>query len=246
MKHRFQVFFALLAVLALSAPVFAIEFDAVEELEANPIPLDLAPSLVCGADVYNNTAATYFSSPTAPRWHVLDDGAFAAGTGPVTVECIDIGVNQTAVGNLTTDVFFYDTLTPAGPVCNATLLGGVRINWGSVPVGSFSSGLLSMTPPIVFPDDSWAVEIFFYSAVTPLTPSTTAGVLFANGGPTVGSNNAAAYYRDANANGVFECPSEARSFAAPNKAQFYLRLQAQVPPASNEASTWGNVKGLYR
>ncbi len=246
MKDGFRFLPALIALFVLAMPALAIDIDTVEEVAGTPVSLDIGgANLACGADVYNNTGATYFSTGSLPRWHLLDDGAFPAGTAPVTVECIDFSLNQTAAGQLYVRVNFYDTLVPAGPICNLAFLGGVTVNFGVVPVGAFSSGLLTLPVKIAFPDDSWCVEFSYLSAVSPDVASTSATVLFANGGPTVGSNNGGVYYRDANGNGSFECPGEARAFAAPNLSQFYLRLQRQLP-TSTDPTTWGSVKGLYR
>lgn len=233
---------ALLGTIALSAPAIA-EDDAVQMLETDPVLIDGGSPLVCGPDIYNNTGATYFYGTSTPRWHVLDDGAFPTGTAPVAADCIDIGFYQSVSEQLYVGVNFWDTLVPGGPVCNLSFLGGVTINFGVVGVGAWTASV-TLPSSITFPDDSWCVEMIYLKAL-PSTPSTGATVLFANGGPTVGSNNSAAYYRDANGNGTFECPSEARGFAAPNKAQFYLRV-TRVAPSSTEETTWGAVKGLYR
>jgi hypothetical protein len=245
MKAGFRFLLMVIAVFALAIPAFAAIEDAVETIEGTPVPLNIGGNLVCGGDVYNNTTSPYFSTTSLPRWHILDDGSFAAGTAPVTVECIEFSFNQSAAGQIYVAVNFYDTLVPGGPVCNLALLGGVTVNFGVQPIGAFTSGLLTLPVPVTFPDNSWCVELAYLSSLAPVTPSPTGTTLFSNGVQTVGSNDATTYYRDADGNGTFACPGEARGFAAPSRAAVYLRLQRQVP-TSTEPTTWGNVKGLYR
>jgi hypothetical protein len=232
--------------LALAIPALASEIDPVEMLQGSPVPLKQGSTLACGTTIYENIGTTYFYSTSAPGWNVLDDGSFPAGTAPVCVGCVEFGWRQNTAGQLYVAVDFWDTLVPGGPVCNLTWLGGFTVNYGVVPVGGWLSGSVELPSSITFPDDSWCVEMRYFSSLSPLTPSTGVFVMFANGGPTVGTNNSAAYYRDANGNGGFECPGEARSFTAPNKAQFYLKLAATLNPSSTESSSWGAVKALYR
>jgi hypothetical protein len=245
MKKCYQAFLFGLACLVLVAPVLATEIDPADAVQGTPVLIKGGSPLACGAVIYENIGTTYFYGTTAPGWNVLDDGAFPAGTAPVSIGCVEFAWRQQTAGQLYVAVDFWDTLVPGGPACNLAWLGGFAVNFGVVPVGTYLSGSIELTTPIMFPDNDWCVEMRYFTALSPLTPSTGAFVLFANGGPTVGTNNSLAYYRDASGNGAFECPGEARGFASPNKAQFYLRLSASGTTAT-QPTNWGAIKALYR
>jgi hypothetical protein len=247
MKKCYQAFLAALVCMVLAAPVLAIEIDPADVLEGSPLTIGGGSTLGCGTVIYENVGTTYFYSTTAPGWNVLDDGNFPAGTAPVCVGCVELAWRQQTAGQLYIAVDFWDTLVPGGPACNLTWLGGFVVNFGVMGVGGWISNPIDISSaPITLPDDSWCVEMRYFSSLSPLTPATGVFVMFANGGPTVGTNNSAAYYRDANGNGTFECPGEARGFTSPNKAQFYLRLSATLSPSATEPSSWGTIKALYR
>jgi hypothetical protein len=246
MTKGYLVVLGVLVLLALAASAVAEEIDGVQILQGTPVPLREGSALSCGTTIYQNTASTYFYGTTTPRWNLLDDGNFPTGTAPVCLGCIEFAFYQSASSQLYVVFDFYDTLVTGGPVCNLTWLGGYIIDFGVTAAGMWTSGTLELPTPITFPDDRWCVSMMYLRSVSPVTPSTTATVLFANGGPSVGTNDASVYWRDANGSGTFECPGEARSFAAPNKAQFYLKMDATLVPSSLESSSWGAIKSLYR
>ncbi|MFH1218988.1 MAG: hypothetical protein V1694_00850 [Candidatus Eisenbacteria bacterium] len=246
MKKCYQAFFAGLVCLVLAAPVLAIEIDPADVLEGTPIPIGGGSPLGCGTTIYENIGTTYFYSSSLTR-NVLDDGNFPPGTAPVCMGCVQLAWQQRTQQQLYVAVDFYDTVVPGGPVCNLTWLGGFTVNFGVVAVGGWISNPIDISAtPITFPDDSWCVQMRFFRLLSPLTYSTVAHVFFANGGPTVGSNNGTVFWWDANNNGTFDCPSEAYSFAVPNLSQFYLKLSATLTPSATESSSWGTIKALYR
>jgi hypothetical protein len=246
MGKCYHLLFASLMLLGMFASALAIEIDQAEVLVGTPVPLGDVGSLSCGTTIYQNTAGGYIYTSSTPRWNMLDDGAFPSGTAPVCLGCIEFGFYQGVQEQLYVEFDFWDTLVPGGPVCNLTWLGGYVINFGVVPAGAYTSGTLELPTPITFADDAWCVEMAYFKSLTPLSPATGATVLFANGGPSIGTNDATIYWRDANGNGTFECPGEARSFSAPNKSQFYLKLDATLIPSAVEPTNWGTIKALYR
>ena len=252
MTKFYCLFLVGLMCLAFAAPLLANEDEAIPTVGLQRVPVSLSPggAVACGSTIYENVGATYFYSTTGTKWHVLDDGKFPAGTAPVCLGCIEFGWRQTTAQQLFVVVDFWDTVVPGGPVCNLTWLGGFYVNFGVIPVGTWTSGPIDVSglPTLItFPDDNWCVEFRYYKQITPsLLTSTVAAVLFANGGPTVGTNNGTVYWRDANGNGAFECPSEAYSFASPNLAQFYLKLSATEEPSATEPTSWGTIKAFFR
>jgi hypothetical protein len=247
MSKWYSFTLASLMCLALAAAATAVEIDPSEVLDGTPTLIKGGSTLACGNTIYDNTATTgLFYGTTAPGWNVLDDGSFPAGTAPVCVGCVNFAWRQQTAGQTYVAIDFWDTVVPGGPVCNLTWLGGFAVNFGVVAVGGWIGGPIELTTPITFPDNSWCVEVRFFSSLSPLTPSTGAFVMFSNNGPTVGTNDATVYWRDANGNGTFECPGEARSFSSPNKAQFYLKLAATLTPSAVESTRWGAIKALYR
>ncbi|HVP58835.1 MAG TPA: hypothetical protein VMU02_12140 [bacterium] len=246
MSKWYSLILASVICLALASAAMATEIDPAEVLQGSPVLIKNGGSLACGNVIYDNSTTTYFYSTSAPGWNVLDDGNFPAGTAPVCLACVQLAWRQQTAGQLYVAVDFWDTVVPGGPVCNMTWLGGFAVDFGVMAVGGWISNPIELTTPITFPDDNWCVELRFFSSLSPLTPSTGAFVMFANGGPTVGTNDATVYWRDANGNGSFECPGEARGFSSPNKAQFYLKLSATTTPSSRESSRWGAIKALYR
>ena len=251
MIKLYCLFLVGLMFLAFAVPAIAVQDEAipVAGFQRAPVPLSPGLSAACGPVIYDNTGGTYFYSTTAPKWNVLDDGAFPAGTAPVCLGCVEYAWYQQVAETLFVVVDFWDTVIPGGPVCNATWLGGFYTSWGLVPVGGWLSGSIdvsSLPTIITFPDDNWAVQIRYYKSITPLTVSTRACVFFANGPIITGSGDTSVYWRDASGNGAFECPTEARGFAPPNMTQFYLKLSATEFPSAVQPSTWGTIKAFYR
>ncbi|MDI6809771.1 MAG: hypothetical protein QME66_12470 [Candidatus Eisenbacteria bacterium] len=249
MDKFYYLFLAGLMCLAFAVPLVAEEDDAIPAAGLQRVPVSLTPAnpFACGLTIYDNTAGGYFYSTSTPRWNVLDDGNFPAGTAPVCLWCVELAWQQTVQQQLYIVVDFWDTVVPGGPVCNLTWLGGFYVDFGIVPVGGWTSGSIEIMTPITFPDDNWCVQFRYYRQITPsLITSTGAAVFFANGGPTVGTNDGTVYWRDASGNNAFECPAEARSFAPPNLAQFYLKLSATELPSPTEPESWGTIKAFYR
>lgn len=247
MSKYYYLLLAGIVCLALAAPLMADEAVPVDILQKIPVSINQGAGQICGPTIYDNTLGSYFYSTTAPRWNVLDDGAFPAGTAPVCVGCIEFGWYQTLEQQLYVAVDFWDTLVPGGPVCNLTWLGGMVVDFGIVPVGGWTSGAIALPTTVTFPDNNWCIQFRYFRQITPtVLTSTGAAVFFANGGPTVGSNDATVYWRDASGNGAFECPSEARAFAPPNKSQFYLWLSATEQPSATKSTKWGTIKAFYR
>lgn len=228
----------------LTAPIMAGEIAEVEMIRGEVRPLtDYAPLDCCSQTVYDNQGSNF--ALVGPHWNLLDDGMFPAGTAPVTVSCLRPGWYQSDTAQTYIFIDFWDTLDPDGPVCNLTYLGGVGLNLGVVDAGAWYVDVV-LPSPVYFPDDSWYVQMSYYEASDPWTPSTVATVIFSESGPTVGSNDSLVFWLDADNSGSFECPDEESSFGADNKAQFFLRLGADLGPSATEETTWGAIKALYR
>ncbi len=216
------------------------------EGQLNPLnPIGGHEPLGCGPTIYECTGGNYFYSSSVVR-NVLDDGRFPTGTGPVCVGCIRFAWYQRQSQQLYVVVDFWDRLLPDGPICNLDWLGGVIVDFGTVPVGGWISADTELPSVIRFPDDDWCVQMRFFRSLSPATYSTVSHVMFANGGPTVGSNDHTKFWWDANNNGQFDCPTETYYFAAPNKSQFYFWIAASALPSGAEEGTWGGIKALFR
>ena len=245
MKKCYQVALVGLVCSLLAAPVMAAEITEVEWIQATVRPLTgYSPLDCCSETIYDNQGGNIALSGQ-PRWNLLDDGSFPAGTAPISVSCFRPGLVQTDTAQLYLIIDFWDTLDPDGPVCNLSYLGGLGLDFGVLRPGAWYTDVVLPTP-IYFPDDTWYVQMSFYVSVDPWTPSTTGTAIFAQNGPSVGTNDSLLFWLDADENGSFECPDEERTFGTDYKAQFFLRLGADVGPSSTESTTWGGVKALYR
>jgi len=245
MNRCYRVIFVSSVCLLLAVPMMAAEIARVEILEESLRPLGgSAPFACCETSVYENITGSLFALAATPRWNMMDDGAFPAGTAPVDVYCFRVGFDQAVAERLILVMDFWDTVVPAGPVCNLTYIGGIALDFGTIAVGGWWYEHVLSTP-ITFPDDDWCVQMSFYQSYDPLVPSTNASVLFADGGPTVGSNDANVFYYDVDESGSFECPGEAASFGGSDD-QFYLRLGTGLMPSATEPTNWGAIKALYR
>jgi hypothetical protein len=189
-----------------------------------------------GSLVYNSTQGNLFSGGVNPP-AALDDGFFVPGTGPTLVNGVNFGYRtvNTDTNPITAIVSFFNTLTGNSSPVNTGLLGGFAINLGRPANGLYQSGMIDLSAlpggGIVFPDDNWAVSIVFIRTGTNIL-STNATPLFAGGPPALGAN-VDVYWRDANNNGMFDDPGDARFFGGPpNLSQFYLQLAAVPEPGS--------------
>ncbi|MGQ9603246.1 MAG: hypothetical protein ACUVUU_03455 [bacterium] len=234
-------------VFLLATVVNADLIEDFEVLEGDPSPLNPlggGEPLCCGETIYECICPEYFYSSTVVR-NVLDDGVFPRGTAPVCVSCIAFAWYQCSCEELYVVVDFWDRLVPDGPVCNLDWLGGVIVDFGTVPSGFWKS-LVILPNTIYFPNDDWCVQLRFFRCISPAVYSTVSHVVFANGGPTVGSNDATRFWWDANNNGIFDCPTETYHFPDPYKSQFYFWVAASPWPSELEGDTWGGIKGLFK
>ena len=232
--------------LIIAVPAIAAKIADMEFIEGTPRPFtDVSPLDCCSETVYENTAGPLFSLTGDPRWNLLDDGAFPAGTAPVAVSCFRLGWHQSDTAQIYMYVDFWDDIDPDGPVCNLSYIGGFGVDAGMCPSGAWYGDLI-LGSPITFPDDTWYYQITFWVSVDPLTPSSTATVLFAGGVTAVGSNDSLVFWLDDDGSYSFECPDEEYTFGTDHNAKFFLRLGADVGPSAVESTTWGGIKALYR
>lgn len=233
-----------LAASSLAAAELIYDVEVVEGQLVPWNPVGGHEPLGCGQTIYECTGGNYFYSSSLVR-NVLDDGAFPTGTGPVCVSCIRFAWYQRQQQQLYIVIDFWDTLNRNTTPVNTNWLGGVIVDFGVVPVGGWISADLELPQVIQFPDDDWGVQMRFLRLLSPPTWSTVAHTLFANGGPTVGSNDHTIFWWDANNDGVF-ASTEAYKFSDPNKSQFYFWIAASAVPSGAEEGTWGGIKALFR
>ena len=227
----------------LSPPVMGQIF--LEDVEAIPLS-EVDPRLFrTWSVVYDNTDGPYWITSVTPRWHLLDDGSFPPGFSPLILERVGYAIRVFETAPLYIRKGFWSLLNPDGPICNADNIGTSIGNLSHLAPGDWFLSHSTIGWEWYFPYDQWAVEFEFLISLSPDNPSPNATVLFASGGPSIGSNDGSVFWLDANENGFFECPAEAQEPELSEQAQFYLFLRAQEGVQS-ELQTWGLLKALYR
>jgi hypothetical protein len=232
------------ALVALAAG--AMSFGQIMNVTA--IALEKKVSIQSGGSVYDNRVSPYFTSGVRPP-RALDDAVLTAGSTNFT--CIEFGMNLSAAdAALSVSVGFFETVNYGAAVgtLNTGFLGAFLVSFSPIGAGgSYTSGLIDFTGVIpggiTVADGNLGVDLIFFNAAGALSTTTT--VLFAGGGPTVGSS-VDAYARDVNGNGQYD-PGEARFFnGPPNLANFYMRLTPEPSTYAAMATGLFGILGLRR
>ncbi|MFO0837478.1 MAG: hypothetical protein U1D55_03060 [Phycisphaerae bacterium] len=171
------------------------------------------------------------------------------GTFRLTAAELGFYINSTQLTPISFDVvvLFFNDLdtsgTAASPI-NTNLIGGFRATFNNV-VGDGTVHAYTTTPvdltglatPIVLPDNGFAVDVLYVpvGGVVPvggigclpapncLTPGAVHNLLFGSRPVSIGGSDDV-YWRDANANGMYD-PADARFFGGPPaRANFALRF----------------------
>lgn len=193
------------------------------------------------SNMYQNENTTGFTTTSSPRNPVLDDVQLAGSLAipPAQISSVEFAFVPEAGGipmgsTMRVEIRFWDTLnTAVSPVNSGLLGGGSFLIPGPVASGFFYTQIGILSPPYPAPSDpNIAFQIDYRDNTTNALQYAT--ILFANppGGPQLGATQNL-YFRDANSNGQFDS-TDARSFAAPNSAAFYLHLGGEYPTAESE------------
>ncbi len=197
-----------------------------------------------GAVTYSELGTTNLATSTATVPAELEDINLAAATvSPQELTAMTFGYGVAAGTTAqTASVFvdFYDTYTPIstgsvvsdyiggfGGTLNVTANTGTTIAYRA---SSFSS-LQTLTTPILFKDNSFAI-VFTYASADGMTYSTILTPLNSSNAPTVGTTTAGVY-RDTNGDGTFE--SNELTATLGNAYTSITTIAAPVPEPSSLA-----------
>ena len=206
--------------------------DDLPVIQATAIPLATQPvAPLTPIDVttaYLNESSTPFKSSANPP-RVLED--ITLNTVPMPLTSIEFRFAVITATNLRVEVRFWDNINPEGTPVNSGFLGGTSYDFGSLAAGNYTSSTLALPPGITPADETIMIQFDYRNATT--NALTTATVLFAGNGPTVGSSDIG-YYADSDNDGLFE-PTESFfiGFDPPNLANFYLHLRGTFPYAAD-------------
>lgn len=182
-----------------------------------------------GSTIYQNETEPQFHSNLWPN-SVLEEITVVTNTSPLEIDSIELAFEvQTAVP-VKIVVRLWNVVNPAATPVNSGLLGTETIDLGATPYlpGLYIVGE-TLAIPIILSDNDIGVQIDFFNSVTGVPLAGEASVVFAGGGPSVGSSPDR-YFRDANSNGQFD-PGDTRTFAGnPGLANFMLHLRGLMNP----------------
>jgi hypothetical protein len=220
--------------LSVNAGAQTVLTDIVTGNLQNPITPQIAGSLV-----YDSTTPGYFrlggNLPAQARAFLFDDGFLPAGTGPTFINGMNFGfaVYGTDPTPIVATLIFIDTISPAGDPDEGSIIGLYQVPLGRPVNGFYQTGLIDLAllgGGFEMPDDDFGVAyIFSNPAGTAL--STNATALFA-GGPVAKGSNVDVFWLDFNGSFTFESTELVNFGGPPNRAQFFLQLNAVPEPGS--------------
>lgn len=193
-----------------------------------------------GATIYQNETEPLFLSQDLPN-NMLEEVTLFANTSPLEIDGIELGIEVVVAVPLKLVVRIWNTVNPASSPVNSGLLGTITIDLGADPlVPDVYQISESLDVPISLPDTGIGVQITLQNSVTGLPLNGEATVVFAGGGPIVGSSPDW-YFRDANGNGQFDGGNpgpDRRTFVGnPGLANFSLHLRGLANPNAIDPGT---------
>ncbi len=184
-----------------------------------------------GASVYlNETDPIFFGDVRASSF--VEELTLFENVAPLEIISVEFGIDVSVAVPLRIVVRFWNVLNPASTPVNSGLLGSETIDFGTTPVApEYLIIAEQLTTPIILGDPNIAVQFEFRNSVTSSLLSGEATLMFAGGGPLVGSSPDW-YFRDVNSNGQFD-PTDKRTFLGnPGLANFQVHLRGLDNPSA--------------
>lgn len=214
---------------AAAARTERVPDDDLPVIQATAIPLtygDTSPTAIDVTTLYLNEGTAQFKYATNPA-KVLEEITLNAVGMPLT--SIEFKFAVISPTNVRVEVRLWDGFNPAATPVNSAFLGGANYDFGDLAIGNYSSGTLPLpaVPAVTPADDLIAIQFDYRNPTNGLL--TTATMLFAGNGVTVGDSPETCYM-DVDNDGVFE-PTENVFFGSspPNLLNSYLHLRGVFP-----------------